>query len=90
MFSLSIFISPGMQCLVYALLLVNFIARLEHRKSSDSMQGHTMNLYLRANPSSKAANTCSFALDHPAPSFKSSSLKKRLVLQILVVAIRGG
>lgn len=54
------------------------------------MQGHTMNLYLRANPSSKAANTCSFALDHPAPSFKSSSLKKKLVLQILVVAIKGG
>lgn len=49
-----------------------------------------MNLYLRANLSPNAANTCSFALDHPAPSFKSSSLKKKLVLQILVAASKGG
>lgn len=54
------------------------------------MQGHTMNLYLRANPSSNAANTCSFALDHPASSFKSISLEKKLGWQILFVVINGG
>lgn len=54
------------------------------------MQGHTMNLYLRANRSSNAATTCSCALDHPAASFKSISLKKTLVAQILFTGIKGG
>ena len=54
------------------------------------MQGHTMNLYLRANRSSNAADTCSFALDHPASSCKSISLKQKLVLQILFTVIKGG
>lgn len=42
-----------------------------------------------ANQSSNAANTCSFALDHPA-SFKSISLRMKLVLQILFTDIKGG
>lgn len=54
------------------------------------MQGHAMNLYLRANPSSRAANACSVALHHPASSFKGISLKKQLVLQIPFTVIKGG
>lgn len=52
------------------------------------MQGHTMNLYLRAHRGSAAASTCSFALDHPAYYLQSISLKKKL--QILFSVIRGG
>lgn len=47
------------------------------------MQGHTMNLHLRASQGSNAASTCSLILDHPAPPLENISLKKRLVLQIL-------
>lgn len=47
------------------------------------MQGHTMNLHLRAHQGSDGASTCSLTLDHPASPLKSISLKKRLVLQIL-------
>lgn len=36
------------------------------------------------------ANTCSFALDHPASSFKSISLEKKSGWQILFAAINGG
>lgn len=43
-----------------------------------------------ANQSSNAANTCSFDLDHPASSFKSMSLRRKLVLQILFTDIKGG